>query len=443
VIVLAAGRGTRMKSAHAKVVHTVCGTPMVAHVVAAARALRPARIAVVVGYEASAVRAAAGEGEDLVFVDQPQLLGTADAVARCARVLAGCTSVLVLNGDCPLVTPGLLRRLVEAGAEAPVALVTCLVDDPGGLGRIVRDARGSVEAIVEAADAPGHKGPAEVNAGQYLFDAGWLWERVGDVPLSGKGEYYLTHLAGVASREGCRPVAVDALPAEVLGVDDRVRLAEAERLMRERILRRHMEEGVTIADPATTYVDAAVELEPDTTLLPGCYLRGATRVAAGSVIGPGTTLQDTRVGHDSRIRASVCEGAVVGDRVTIGPFGHLRSGAVIGDDCELGNYAEVKNSTLGRGVKMHHFSYVGDAQVGDGANISAGLITCNYDGVAKHRTVIGKGAFVGSDTMLVAPVTVGDGAVTGAGSVVIRDVPAGAKVVGAPARIIGKAASEE
>lgn len=431
VVVLAAGRGTRMKSALPKVLHTVCGRPMVAYVIDAARQLDPDRIAVVVGFGADQVRAALA-APDVTFVDQPEQLGTADAVRRCRDALAGCAEVLVLNGDSPLITVETLHPLVEARGDAPFAFLTCLVPDHGSFGRVVRDADGRVSAIVEGlTEGPGI---AERNAGQYLFDADWLWDHLEAVPRSAKGEYYLTDLAQMAVAEGRPPVTCSAPADDVMGFDDRIGLAEAERLMRRRILERHMLGGVTIVDPATTYIDASVRLDPDTTILPNCYLFGSTSVATGSVVGPGTTLRNAALGRDCRVQSSVIEDSRLGDRVSAGPFAHVRGGAEIGDDCELGNYAEVKNSKVGRGVKMHHFSYLGDADVGDEVNYAAGAITNNYDGVRKHRTVIGARAFIGCDTMLIAPVTIGEGARTGSGAVVTRDVPAGTTVVGVPAR---------
>lgn len=438
VIVLAAGRGTRMRSALPKVLHPVCGMPMVAHIVGAARQLQPARLAIVTGYRGDLVRAELREaGVD--FVDQPELLGTADAVARCREALEGCGTLVVLNGDTPLIRPGLLQGLVATRGDAPFAFASCVVEEPGRLGRVVRDGNGSVAGIVEAAEYSGPAGPAEINAGQYCFDAAWLWANLEKVPISAKGEYYLTHLVAIAHEAGTPAVTVECDPLEALGVDDRVRLAEAEREMRRRVLERHMLAGVTVQDPLTTYIDATVRIAEDVTILPNCHLVGATVVDGNVAIGPGTTLRDARIGEGSVVMSSVIEDSAVGVNVRIGPFAHVRGGAVIGDDCELGNYAEVKNSRLGRGVKMHHFSYLGDADVGEYANIAAGIITCNFDGVSKHRTVIGAYAFVGSDTMLVAPVTVGEGATTGAGSVVTKDVPPGAKAVGVPARVIGKA----
>lgn len=432
VIVLAAGQGTRMKSALPKVLHPVCGKPMAAHVIDAARTLSPQRIAVVVGYGSAQVREALA-GPGIVFVEQTELLGTADAVARCRDVMAGLDEVVVLNGDCPLVTPELLAAL--GGAErSSLAFVTCGVPDAGKLGRVTRDASGAVTGITEAADWPGPAGGAEINAGQYAFDAGWLWGNLPKIPKSAKGEFYLTYLLELAHAQGLPGVTVEGDPNEVLGCDDRVRLAEAERVMRLRILERHMLAGVTIADPATTYIDSDVVLEPDSTILPNCSLWGNTRVATGTVIGPGTTLRNSTVATGTRVQASVIEDSHIGERCSVGPFAHLRQGARIGNDCELGNYAEVKNSNIGDGVKMHHFSFVGDADVGAGTNIAAGIITCNYDGVNKNRTTIGERVFIGSDTMLVAPVTLGDGAMTGAGSVVTKDVPAGGRVAGVPAR---------
>lgn len=433
VVVLAAGLGTRMKSALPKVLHPVCGVPMGQHVIDAARTLEPARLVVVVGHGAEQVRARLA-GPGVSFVEQTELLGTGDAVRRCAPALAGCDRVMVLNGDCPLITAGLLHELDEALDRSGVmAFVSCQVDEPGRLGRVVRDASGAVKAVVEAADYDGDGGPAEINAGQYVFDAAWLWRTLPQVPLSPKGEYYLTHL--VAAAAGAHPaVTVTAPPAEALGVDDRVKLSEAEALMRARIIEGHMLAGVTITDPATTYIDASVRISQDVTVLPGCHLQGATTIETGAIIGPSTLLSNATVGAATVVRASVIEDSRVGARCRIGPFAHVRGNASIGDECELGNYAEVKNSVLGNGVKMHHFSYMGDADIGERANIAAGSITSNFDGKRKHRTTIGADAFIGCDTLLIAPVTIGAGAYTASGAVVTRDVEPGQTVAGVPAR---------
>ncbi len=434
IIVLAAGQGTRMKSALPKVLHPVCGEPMAVHVLRAARDLAPAKIAVVVGHGGAQVREALA-APDVTFVEQTELLGTADAVRRCREAMAGCDAVMVLFGDAPLVTPQLLRELRDTrGRDGAVAFVSAWVEEAGRLGRVLRGTDGTPLQIVEAADYDGPDGRAEINAGHCVFDAAWLWSAIDQIPRSAKGEYYLTHLIAAAADAGKPPRTVDASAAEALGADDRILLAEAERLMRKRILEAHMAAGVTIADPATTYIDATVRIAADVTVLPNCYLHGATTIATGTTIGPGTTLRNATIGADCRVQSSVIEDSRIGNRVPVGPFAHLRGNADVGDDCEIGNYAEIKNSIIGRRVKMHHFSYLGDADVGDGSNIAAGVITCNYDGVNKHRTTIGKNVFVGCDTMLVAPVTLGDGAITGAGAVVTRDVPAGEKVAGVPAR---------
>jgi bifunctional UDP-N-acetylglucosamine pyrophosphorylase/glucosamine-1-phosphate N-acetyltransferase len=433
VIVLAAGEGTRMRSALPKVLHEVCGLPMVRYVLDAARTLRPDRIVVVTGHGSDAVEAAIA-APDVTFAFQAGRLGTGDAVASARDAARGADRVLVLNGDEPLVSGETLARLCEAARGQLMAFTSQKVPDGGALGRVLRDAHGGVQSIVQAADLEDRAGPAEVNWGQYVFDAAWLWEALTRVPVSAKGEYYLTKLADFAHEAGRPAVTVTLSDAEALGLDDRVKLAEAERRMRSRILERHMLDGVTIRDPATTYIDGAVELGHDVTVLPGCHLLGSSSVGERALLGPNSTLRNSTVGADCVIESSIIEDSVLGDRVHAGPFAHVRGGARISDDCYLGNYAEVKNSTLGREVKMHHFSYVGDADVGERANIAAGVITCNYDGVNKNRTTIGAGAFIGCDTMLVAPVTVGDGSLTGAGSVVNHDVPDGARVAGVPAR---------
>ncbi len=434
VIVLAAGAGTRMKSRTHKLLHPVCGRPMGLHVVEAARTLDPARIAVVIGHQAEAVRSAL-DGPGVSFVLQPELDGTGGAVSRCRDAMEGCDEVMVLNGDCPLITEGLLRDLRTARASAPLAFATCLVEDPGRLGRVLRDGNGHPARIVEAAEYEGPDGPAEINAGQYVFDAKWLWTTLSQVPLSAKGEYYLTYLVGAASAARTPGATTTADAIEVLGVDDRVKLAEAEAAMRRRILEEHMLNGVTIQDPATTWIDAGVTIGVDVTILPNTHILGRSSVAEDGVIGPGTTLRNATIGAATTIDASVIEDSSIGANCRVGPMAHVRGGARIGDECQLGNFAEVKNSVFGRGIRMHHFSYMGDADIGDEANIAAGSITNNYDGVNKHRTTIGARAFIGCDTMLIAPVTIGESAFTASGSVVTRDVPPGASVAGIPARI--------
>ena len=430
VIVLAAGRGTRMRSTLPKVLHEVCGRAMVSHVIEAARAIEPRRLAVVIGHEADLVREAVGPGVE--FVEQTSMLGTGDAVERCREAMAGCDRVVVLNGDAPLLTGATIVALLSGAAEATMAIAVNRVEDNGAFGRVERDGDGNVVRIREADRQA--EGYTERNAGFYVFDSAWLWKNIGRVGESDSGERYLTALAAMAAEQGGTITAVEVPADDALGVDDRRRLADAEAIMRHRIVDRLMEEGVTVRDPATTYIDAGVAIEADVTIEPGSHIRGRSRIATGSTIGPNTVLRNSSIGANSLVTQSTIEDSTIGDSVTVGPNAHVRGGTTIGDHCELGNYAEVKNSMVGKGVKMHHFSYLGDADVGPGVNYAAGAVTCNYDGVAKHRTTIGAGAFIGCDTMLVAPVTIGAGAVTGAGAVVTKDVGAGERVAGVPAR---------
>lgn len=435
---LAAGLGTRMRSRRPKVLHAVCGRPMLAYVLAAASEATGRTPLVVISPATEAVREVFGGSADFALQVEPR--GTADAVgAALAALPDDATEIVVLSGDVPLVEADLVRDLAAArrDAAAALALVSIDVAEPGGLGRLVRDAAGRVTAIVEARDASADElAIEEVNAGLYAFDVAWLRARLGDIRPSGvTGEVYLTELVRLA-REDDRPVACLSLEDDgtLLGINDRAELADAEVEMRLRINVAHMRAGVTILDPATAYIEAGVEIAPDVTLEPFVSLRGATRIGPDSRIGSGSQLVDTLVGRGCEIRASVVEASEVGDGVRVGPFAHVRGGSHIADGVELGNYAEVKNSRIGQGTKSHHFSYLGDADVGAGVNIGAGTITANYDGHSKHRTRIGARAFIGSDTILRAPVSVGEDAVTGAGSVVTHDVPDGALVMGVPAR---------
>jgi bifunctional UDP-N-acetylglucosamine pyrophosphorylase/glucosamine-1-phosphate N-acetyltransferase len=319
-------------------------------------------------------------------------------------------------------------------------MLTLVDEDARGFGRVIRDASGTViEVVEEAVATPEQLAVTELNAGVYCFAAAWLWSHVDRIPLSlPKREYYLTDLIGMAVAEGQRVEAVVSDERiEALGINTRVHMAEAEQALRRRINTRWMLDGVTIVDPATTYIEPGVAIGRDTTIWPNTYLRGATAIGSGCTIGPNTIVEDCRIGDRCRVLASVLERAVMEDDADIGPFGHLRQGSRLCRGAHMGNFGELKNSTLGPGAKMGHFSYLGDADVGAEANIGAGTITCNYDGIRKHKTVIEAGAFIGSDTMLVAPVRIGQGAKTGAGAVVTRDVPADALAYGVPARVQG------
>lgn len=446
IVILAAGQGTRMRSKLPKVLHAIAGRPMIQHVLDVVGKLHARRTVLVVGHGADMVRDLLGDAVD--YVAQKQQLGTGDAVLQARGVLDGCSdAVLVLYGDMPLLASETLRSLVLAHQthEATITMLTCIREDAMGFGRILRDKAGRVLAIVEESEAtPEELAISELNPGVYCFDATWLWEHLALLPLSPKGEYYLTDLISMATEEGHPVGAVvsgDAL--ETLGINNRVHLAKAEDVMRRRVRERLMLAGVTMLDPGSTYVDATVSVGLDTIIYPNSYLQGSTSIGSRCRIGPNTIVRDTCIGDGCRVEASVVEGAVIGDDVSVGPFSHLRKGAHLADGVHVGNFGEIKNSSLGEGVRMGHFSYVGDATVGADVNIGAGTVTCNYDGAKKHRTVIEEGVFVGSGTMLVAPVRIGARAHIGAGAVVTHDIPPDSMAYGVPARVRGEAAARE
>ncbi|MCC6187910.1 MAG: bifunctional UDP-N-acetylglucosamine diphosphorylase/glucosamine-1-phosphate N-acetyltransferase GlmU [Anaerolineales bacterium] len=441
VVILAAGQGTRIKSALPKVLHPLGGRPLVTYAVEAAWALTGQAPVLVVAPAADAVRAALGERAVYAVQDAP--LGTSHAVQQARAALPDRVDlVLVTYADMPLLRVETLRALMDAqrANAGPVTLLSVHAPRLSDFGRVVRGPDGEVRALVEAAQAtPEQLRLAEVNVGAYCFDATWLWQSLPQLPPSPKGEYYLTDAIGLAVAAGRRVAAV-TMPdeAEAIGVNNRVQLAAAEAALRRRTNERWMLAGVTLLDPATTYIEPGVTLGADSVVLPNTHLAGRTRVGAECVLGPNTIVRDTVIGDRCRVECSVLEGALLAEDVSVGPFAHLRSGARLERGVHMGNFGEVKNSTLGPGVKMGHFSYVGDATLGAGVNVGAGTITCNYDGFSKHPTVIGEGAFLGSDTLLVAPVSVGANVRTGAGAVVTRDIPPDTLAVGVPARAIRK-----
>ncbi|MGH2704595.1 MAG: bifunctional UDP-N-acetylglucosamine diphosphorylase/glucosamine-1-phosphate N-acetyltransferase GlmU [Actinomycetota bacterium] len=444
VVILAAGQGKRFRSSLPKVLHPVAGLPIVHHVLGSIERLEGVeRVLLVVGHEKDAlVESIAPRWPSTIFVDQPERLGTADAVRRCEPFLADFHGdVLVVNGDHPLVrTTTLAAAAHEHGAEeAAVTLVTAHLDNPTGYGRIVRDERGALARIVEEADAnETERSVREVSVGIWCFDREALFRALPAVGSdNAQGERYLPDAAMLIREQGGRFHTVAARdPWEIMGVNDRVQLSEAARQLRLRRLHELMVDGVTIEDPATTYVDEAVEVGPDTVLLPMTFLGGSTRIGRGCTIGPSTRIVDSVVEDGAEITFSQVLSSHIGPRARVGPFGSLRPGTRLEAEARVGTFVEVKGSTIGEGSKVPHLSYVGDAEIGREVNVGAGTITCNYDGEAhvKSKTVIEDGALIGSDTMLVAPVVVGEQAVTGAGSVVTRDIAPGDVVVGSPAR---------
>ena len=438
-VVLAAGEGRRMNSKVPKVLHQVCGKPMISHVVEGLKQAGVHRVLVVVSPgNAEALRETLGD--DVEYVAQPQPLGTGHAVMQCAglaRAFDG--NVLVTMGDAPLVRVSTLESQMARHMEsdAVLTLLSARGSEQQDLGRIRRVDDCSVQSIVEAADADGRDLGDEVNSGVYCFDGSWLAENVGRIPASRNGEYYLTWLVEAAASQGMTIEAVTTENAEeIMGVNDRISLAAAEAAMRRSVAEKWMKAGVTIIDPASTYIDADVVIGRDSVIHPNSHLEAGTSTGEDCVIGPGALIRGSRIGDRCRVLLSVVEDSTLEDDVDVGPYSHLRPGCHVEADAHIGNFVEVKASRLGRGVKLGHFGYVGDSEVGDNANLGAGLVTCNFDGTRKHRTKIGEEAFIGSDTMLVAPVTVGKGAATGAGAVVNTDVPPYRLAVGIPARII-------
>jgi bifunctional UDP-N-acetylglucosamine pyrophosphorylase / glucosamine-1-phosphate N-acetyltransferase len=429
-----------MRSSRHKVLHLLGGKPLIQRVLDLLQGAGVTRVVVVLGHEPDQVRQALPESVDTV-IQEPQL-GTGHAVQVAAERLKhyGADRLLVHYGDEALVRPDSLRCLITTGVgpEAPIALLNAHVRDPQGYGRVIRLRDGSVDAMVEEVDATAEQRSIdEIWSGSMLLFTPWLWGNLDKLPLSPKGEYYLPDLVNLARAQG---LAVRATLTEdedeVFCVNDRQQLAEANAILRQRTLDNLLRAGVTIVDPATTYIEPEVTIEPDVVIQPGCHLRGRTRIARDCEIGPNTLVVDSEIGAGSRVWFSVLEGATVGRRASIGPFSHLRAGAVIEDDVELGNYAEVKASRIGADSKMHHFSYVGDAEIGQRVNIGAGTITVNFSSETgnKSRTIVEDDASLGSDTLLVAPVRVGAGAMTAAGAVVTHDIPSGEVWIGAPAR---------
>ena len=448
-VVLAAGEGTRMRSTTPKVLHQLCGRPMLAHVVDALTALPLERIVIVVGHGAEQVTKTLQEqlatDVPIEFIEQRVQRGTGDAASIGLTAFAddsdGDGDVIVMPGDAPLVRAEVLARLAtehRRADAAATALTAARGEHTADFGRIVRDEEGRLDRIVERGDASADElALTEVNTSIYCFRRGLLTPALRRLsPENAQGEYYLTDAIAVLREAGHVVVAVAADdPTAAMHVNDRAQLAVAEAELRHRINDRWMRDGVGMTDPDRTYIDAAVELEPDVHLMPGTILQGRTAVGAGSVIGPDTRLVDTVVGEAAVIQNTVAREVEIGDRATVGPYVSLRPGTRVGAGAHVGTFVETKNAEIGDGAKVPHLSYMGDVEIGARANVGAGSITANHDGTHKHRSKIGADAQLGSNTVLVAPVEVGDGAYTGAGAVVNRDVPPGAMAKGVPARI--------
>ncbi len=441
-VLLAAGQGTRMKSSLPKVLHPIAGRPMIWHALNAIQQSTTEKPVVVVGHGAEDVTKYLGDSAQTVL-QEPQL-GTGHAVMQAETLLKGKTDlVVVCYSDMPLLRGNTLQKLVEMqkNNKGPISMLTVISDDPRGFGRIVRKDDGTVDAIVEEYVATAEQLQIkELNVGGYCFDANWLWDALHRIPKNPqKGEYYLTDTVELASRDGLpvQAAVMDDLE-ETIGINTRIHLSEVEVAMKRRINREHMLNGVTMIDPDAVYIEADVKIGRDTVIMPNTYLHGKTEIGEGNVIGPNTIVRDSKIGNGCKVLASLLEGAWLEDEVDMGPFARLRKGAHLGNHVHMGNFGEVKDSYLADGVKMGHFSYIGNAQIGSNTNIGAGTITCNYDGEKKHATEIGEDVFIGSDTMLVAPLKIGTGARTGAGAVVTKNVPEDTLVVGMPARAIKK-----
>ena len=443
-IILAAGDGRRMNSRIPKVLHRLCGKELLRYPVEMLGRLGVDRVVVVVSpANQDTVKALLGDGVD--YAVQPSMTGTAGAVKAAATTLQGqADQVVVIGGDAPLVTDDSVRRLLDGHLEEgrKMSIMSGIVQTSAGLGRVKRDlgSQQNVLGIVEATNDTERDGqPVEVNSGVYCFQADWLWEILEKVDVSSNGESYLTDLAAVAAELGASVAALTSNdPDEVLGINNLVELAHLEDIQRRRIRERWMLLGVTITDPSSVMIDGGVTIGQDTVILPNTMLLGDTTIGSNCEVGPGSVVKDSTIGDRCRVTSSALEDAVMESGVDIGPFSHLRPGAYLESGVHIGNYVEVKESRFAAGAVMGHFGYVGDASIGANVNVGAGMVTCNYDGKDKHRTVVEKDAFIGCDTMLVAPVTVGAGAVTGAGAVVTIDVPPARLAVGVPAKIVDR-----
>ena len=434
-VVMAAGKGKRLKSSLPKVLHPICGRPVLWHVLRAVEKTRPDRVVVVVSHGREAVEDAVRSWKlkpPVSFVDQGEPLGTGHAVMAAERAVGRATDVLILPGDNPLLTGDMLRDLLRLHRRRkPAATVqTTVLPDATGYGRVIRNGERLIRIAEERDSTPDERAIREVATSVYAFRRDGLFEALPEVGRdNSQREYYLPDVLGILAEKGDDVRALAADYGGALDVNSRGALARAAGAMRRRINEELMAAGVTLVDPDRTYIDAGIQIGVDTVIHPLTFLEGDTRIGKGCTIGPATRISDSRVDDEADVQFSVVRGAKIGSRATVGPYANIRPGTVLAPDAKAGAFVEIKASRVGEGSKVPHLSYVGDAEIGEGANIGAGTITCNFDGYEKHRTIIGDRAFIGSDTMLVAPVRVGRDAVTGAGSAITRDVPDGALAV--------------
>ncbi|MCH2320491.1 MAG: bifunctional UDP-N-acetylglucosamine diphosphorylase/glucosamine-1-phosphate N-acetyltransferase GlmU [SAR202 cluster bacterium] len=445
--VLAAGKGTRIKSEVPKVLHKVCGKEMIRYVVDSLKLAGIDRVVVVVSPsdhdEINTVL-----GDSVKYAIQEAQLGTGDALMSAQRVLGTANNIVVVNGDLPTIRASTLNAQIQHHIEqsADLTLLAAHVERPDGEGRLVlRQTDGRPDRVVEEIDADQEiLGIKTVNVGVYCFQSTWLWPNLSKIRPAGEGERYLPELVKIASTNGGLTASLCLQDlSEAVGVNNRVQLATAERVLQDRIRAGWMLDGVTMPDPTTVYIDSVAKLQPDTTIRPNTHVTGSTTIGRGSVIGPNSMIHDSQIGMHCTVLASIIEESTLEDEVSVGPYSHLRAGTHLETNVHIGNYVEIKASKLGRGTKSGHFSYIGDAEIGRDVNIGAGTITANYDGKKKLRTIIGDDAFIGSDSVLVAPISVGNSASTGAGAVVTKDVPPNTRVAGVPAEPMLKGKEEK
>ena len=441
-ILLAAGNSTRMRSKLPKPLHTICGKPMISYSVDTMRKAGIDNIVIVCG-ERSEKDLKGLFQDSVVYIKQIEALGTGHAVLQCAPEVEGrYPNIVVMVGDAPLIKSTTIQSLIDTHTSSKSTLTILTATETVGqdMGRIERDSSGLIQKVIEPSADLNAAHIKEVNAGVYCFNAKWMWQALRKLSPAKNGEYYLTELVNMAVFDNKKIESfVSTNGAELIGVNDRVQLSFAEALIRQNIREYWMREGVTIIDPTSTFIDASVVMDIDITIHPNSSILGKTQIGQGTILGPGIIITDSIIGQNCKIISSAIESSTLESDIHVGPYSHIRPGTYIESQVHIGNFAEIKASRLAKGVKMGHFGFLGDATVGPNANLGAGMITCNYDGVAKHTTEIGENAFIGSDTMLVAPVKIGRNASTGAGSVVTKDVPAYRLAKGIPARITERA----